>query len=229
MRLKRFKLKLKLRMKDEVELKAEVGAYREKMEEMQMHLKMMEGMVEDTERRFESELFEERRIRRELEEKMKEMQEKDDLTNDRELKTRELMLREREFELAKKKMDRDADAFDEEEREFESAHSISDPAADVICELSMLRSLDDKLRNVKSSVTTIPALLDRALTDHEELRAIVNNVNGYSGRFVMQRFKVKFQSLFKISKALLSVVSILVMAKINRTIKNQSCHQVCSF
>ena len=92
---------------------------------------------------------------------------------------------------------------------------MSDPSGDVLCDLSMLRSLEDSLKSEKSSVTTIAGLLDNALLKNDELRQILQSVGSFSVRFILQRFKTKFKSLCKISKASMSVVTILVMGKIN--------------
>jgi len=51
---------------------------------------------------------------------------------------------------------------------------------------------------------------------HVGLREILAGVEKFSVKFVVQKFKIKFQSLFKISKVSLTVVSTLVMGKINR-------------
>ena len=83
-----------------------------------------------------------------------------------------------------------------------------------MCDLSMLRSLEKGLRNKKNSVTTVASLLDSALERHKVLQDILDGVGRYSLRFVMLKFKNKFKSLFKISKSILPVVSILTMSKI---------------
>ena len=62
-----LKMKLKMKMQDEDELKAEVEAYREKMEETEGQLQMMEGLMERKEQRFVNELEAERERRSELE------------------------------------------------------------------------------------------------------------------------------------------------------------------
>jgi hypothetical protein len=50
------------------------------------------------------------------------------------------------------------DEMNEEEELYESSVSISDPAADVLCDLSMLRPLEEKLKSVKT-VHRYPLLL----------------------------------------------------------------------
>ena len=83
------------------------------------------------------------------------------------------------------------------------------------CDLSMLRLLKESLKSEKSSITTVAGLLDNALLRNDSLCLILESVGKYSVRFVLQKFKTKFKSLFKISKTSLSLVSILVMGKIN--------------
>ena len=64
-------------------------------------------------------------------------------------------------------------------------------------------------------MTTIAGLLDNALLKNDELRQILQSVGKFCVRFILQRFKTKFKSLCKISKASMSVVTILVTGKIN--------------
>ena len=80
-----------------------------------------------------------------------------------------------------------------------------------------MRLLEKSLRNEKNSTTTISALLENALARHADLRDILAGVGEYSTKFVMQRFKHRFKSLFRISKSSLSVVAILVMNMISDT------------
>jgi len=211
-----LKMKLKMKTQDEDELKAEVKAYREKMQEMQGHLEMMEGLVEENERRFVDELRAERERRCKLEASL------DALKGGHghsELLVRELELREKEYLLAEKKLQR-AEKEDDDTADgggLEDSLSISDPAGDVIVDLSMMRSLEKSLKNEKTSTTTIAALLENALARHADLREILAGVGKYSTKFVMQKFKHRFKSLFKISKSSLSVVAILVMNTISET------------
>ena len=132
---------------------------------------------------------------------------------------RELELREKKYLMAEKKLQRaeteEADAADG--GAFEGGLSISDPAGDVVVDLSMMRLLEKSLRDEKNSTTTISALLENALARHADLRDILTGVGEYSTKFVMQRFKHRFRSLFKISKSSLSVVAILVMNMISGT------------
>ena len=46
---------------------------------------------------------------------------------------------------------------------FEDGLSISDPAGDVVVDLSMMRSLEKNLRNERSSTTIVATLLENAL------------------------------------------------------------------
>ena len=210
-----LKMKLKIKMQDEDEMKAEVVAYREKMHEMQGHLEMMEGLVEENERRFADELEAERKRRCELEARFDAL--RDGQSGD--LQVREIELREKEFLLAEKKLQR-AEREDDDGTDkgaLEDGLSISDPAGDVVVDLSMMRLLDKNLRNERTSTTTIAALLQIALAQHADLRDILAEVGEYSTKFVLQRFKHRFKSLFKISKSSLSVVAILVMNMISET------------
>jgi hypothetical protein len=186
-----------------------------KVMEMDVHMQMMEKMTESNEKRFKDEMNAELEKRKKLEDELNE--EKKSKKEPGDLKERELMVRARELVLAEKRQ-ATVDEMNEEGELFESSVSISDPAADVLCDLSMLRPLEEKLKNVKASVSTIVALLDklRALAEHVDLREILAGVEMFSVKFVVQKFKIKFQSLFKISKVTLSVVSTLVMGKVNR-------------
>ena len=207
-------LKLKLEAEINVALNREVALYREKMKEMEGQLEMMEKLVEDNELRFRQTLGAERERRRELEVAL-------DASNygqvpyEDALKVRELALREKEFELAEKKYVARKGVDDGNEDAFECCLSISDPSGDVLCDLSRLRLLEEALKSEKSSITTVAGLLDNALLRNDSLRLILESVGKYSVRFVLQRFKTKFMSLFKISKTSLSLVSILVMGRIN--------------
>ena len=205
----------KLKMKN-AELEVEVGEYRSELGEMQnkmmemgVNMEMLEKMIETNEKRFEGEMNEELDKRKKLEARL----DKDHGTDD--LKVRELMVREKEVAIAEKKIERAAQDDETEAEAYECCLSISDPAGDVMCDVSMLRSLDKGLRNEKNSVSTVASLLDHALDRHKVLQEILDGVGRYSIRFVMLKFKNKFKSLFKITKATLSVVSILAMSRIN--------------
>ena len=90
-----------------------------------------------------------------------------------------------------------------------------DPAGDVLCDLSMLRPLDDHLRNEKRFVTIVADLLPDTLEKSSELRLVLANAQEYSAKFVLQRFENVFKSLNRILSASLSVIKILVMAELN--------------
>ena len=97
-----LKMKLKAKVDAKDEMRAEIELYRGKMKEMQVHLEMMEGLVEDNERKFVTMLEAEREHRHQVEAQL------DALDNGRvhsadALKVRELELREKEFDLAEKK------------------------------------------------------------------------------------------------------------------------------
>ena len=211
-----LKKELKLKVDAEVELKVEVELTRERLREMQGNVEMMERLVEGNELRFQQEIGAEREYRRELEARLDALDRVGRTSADSGLKVRELELREREFELAERKYAERKAAEDDNAAAFECCLSISDPAGDVLCDLSMLRPLDDHLRNEKRSVTTVAGLLSDTLAKSSELRLILANAQEYSAKFVLQRFENVFKSLHKISSASLSVIKILVMAELNQ-------------
>ena len=138
-----------------------------------------------------------------------------------EMKECELRLREREIELAEKERRLTQNASDrtvvaDVAEKFESRLSISDPAGDVVGDLSMCLPLEKALQNERNSVTTVEGLLDNALTRHKALRDILESVGEFSVRFVMQRFRNKFGSMYKASKSTMSAVMILAMRDINQ-------------
>ena len=200
------------KLKAEVEgFKNELEMYREKMLNADENLLMVEKLIEDNEMRHDRELGAEQERRRKLEERLLKLEV--DSNNpaaaaaEGSLKEREISLREKEFELAKRKYDaRKADA-DEADAPAECSLSVSDPAENVLCDLSTLRSLEEPLRNERASITTIAGLLDFALPKNPELVEIMESVAKYSMKFVLERFNNKFKSLFKISKARLSIVT----------------------
>ena len=205
------------KLKAEAEgFKNELEMYREKMWNADENLLMVEKMIEDNEMNHRRELGAEQERRRELEERLLKLEaDREDPTAEGSLKAREISLREKEFELAKRKYDaRKADA-DEADAPAECSLSVSDPAGNVLYDLSTLRSLEEPLRNERASITTIAGLLDYALLKNPELVEIMESVAKYSMKFVLERFNNKFKSLFKISKASLSIVTILMMGKLN--------------
>jgi myosin heavy subunit len=200
----------------------EMSQYRAQMLEMQGHLEMMERLMEDKDDRYAEEMEAGRREKRALQERIDELERSP--LRFRGLEEKELSLREKEFELAKKKYDDGKAAEAEGADIFECCLSISDPSGDVLWDISRLRSLESSLRNSKTSVTTLAGLLDYALLNHEGLRQVMENVRRFSVRFVLKRFVSKFCSLYNISKASLSVISILLMGKID-AVKTR-CNQV---
>ena len=58
-------------------------------------------------------------------------------------------------------------------------------------------------------------LITRLITRHDALSEILGSVGKFSSRFVVQKFKNKFGSFFKISDASLSVIAILAMERMN--------------
>ena len=72
--------------------------------------------------------------------------------------------------MAEKKYAERKAAEDDNAAAFECCLSISDPAGDVLCDMSMLRPLDDHLRNEKRFVTTVAGLLSHSLETSSELR-----------------------------------------------------------
>ena len=83
------------------------------------------------------------------------------------------------------------------------------------CDFSMLRSLESSLKSEKTSVSTVAGLLDLALLKSPELVLILESVEHFSVKFVLQRFKNKFKSLWKVSEASMSLISILLMGRFN--------------
>ena len=110
-------------------------------------------------------------------------------------KVRELALREKEFELAKMKHDARKAVEEDDTAVFASCLSVSDPSGDVLCDFSMLRSLEPSLENEKTFVSTVAGMLDHALLKSQELVLILASVEKFSIKFVLQRFKNKFKSV----------------------------------
>lgn len=136
-----------------------------------------------------------------------------------EAKERELSLRERELDL--KQSERSALAERTKSKNEVTQHcclSISDPAGDVVCDLAVCMTLEAGLCNERLSVSTVHSLFDTAVTRHETLRKILALVSeGQSCRFVIQKFKNVFGSLFKVSRSTMSLVSILAKARISNS------------
>jgi hypothetical protein len=209
-----LKLRLMAEAKGREEMRQEMERYRDEMGRMQEHMMVIEKLLEDKEGRFEEELGAERKKRSDLEERLRGMKDASNPLNHCDLATRELEVRKRELDLAEKRLDaREADAISNADA-FECCLSVSDPSGDVLCDLSMLRSLEGSLKNEKTSVTTIAGLLDYALEKNAELRDILKSIGQFSVRFVLQKFKNKFKSLHRISKTSMSVVTVLLIGKL---------------
>ena len=200
------------KLKAEVEgFKNELEMYREKMLNADENLLMVEKLIEDNEMKHNRELGAEQEKRRDLKERLIKLEaDRKNPNFEGSLKEREIVLREKEFELAKKKYDARKAEADDADAPTECSLSV---AGNVLYDLSTLRSLEEPLRNERSSITTIAglALLDYALLKNEELVQIMESVSKYSMKFVLERFNNKFKPLFKISKASLSLVSILLV------------------
>lgn len=138
-----------------------------------------------------------------------------------EAKERELRLRERELDLKQSEQSALAERTMPKNEATQPMHcclSISDPAGDVVCDLALCMELETDLCNERLSVSTVHSLFDTAVTRHETLRKILTLVSeGQSCRFVIQKFKNVFGSLFKVSRSTMSLVSILAKARINNS------------
>ena len=211
-------LKMNEELKKEVEgFKIEVEMYREKMWTTERNLSEVEKLVQDNEDDHRRELQAERQRGRELEDRIQRLEAAKaaapcDIDA---LKVRELELREKEFELAKMKYDAHKAVEVDNAAAFTSCLSISDPSGDVLCDFSMLRSLEPSLKSEKTSVSTVAGLLDLALLKSPELVLILESVGQFSVKFVLQRFKNKFKSLWKVSEASMSLISVLLMGRFN--------------
>ena len=209
-----LKEKLKVEVCTRTRMHEELVGYRVQMNEMQGHLEMMERLMEDKEGGYAEEMEAERREKRALQDRLDEL--KRSSQRFRDLEEKELSLREKEFELAEEECD-DGRAVEAEGTDsFECCLSISDPSGVVLWDISRLRSLESSLKNSKTSVTTLAlaGLLDYALLNHEGLRQVLEGVRHSFVWFVLKRFVSKFRSLYTISKASLSVISILLMGRL---------------
>ena len=153
-------LKMNEELKKEVEgFKIEVEMYREKMWTTEKNLSEVEKLVQDNEDDHRRELQTERQRGRELEDRIQRLEAAKaaapcDIDA---LKVRELELREREFELSKMKYDarKAVEVDDAQAVVFTSCLSIFDPSGDVLCDFSMLRSLESSLKSEKTYVSTV--------------------------------------------------------------------------
>jgi hypothetical protein len=99
---------------------------------------------------------------------------------------------------------------------FTSNLSISDPAGNVIHDLSACVLLEDRLVNEKTSVATVQALYDHATHRHPQLKTILGSVSiGKSLKFAIDAFRNLFQSLFKPTKRTKAMVSILAASELS--------------
>ena len=142
-------------------------------------------------------------------------------TREFEMRERELSLRERELSLREREVPARTERDVPKKKIAELTHcclSISDPAGDVVCDLAMCLPLEGSLRNDRWSISTVHSLLNNALTRHEPLRNILSLVDtGHSCRFVIQKFKNVFSSLYDTSPSTMSLISIMAKARVNVT------------
>jgi hypothetical protein len=97
--------------------------------------------------------------------------------------------------------------------DFVSSLSISDPAGNVMHDLSACAHLESKLVNEKISVATVQALFDHAVHRHPELLKIMGSVSkGHTLKFALLQFRNLFQSLFKPNRSTAAMISILAVA-----------------
>ena len=189
----------------------------ERMREMELQLRMLEGVMEDNEGRFAEEMKDERKLRLKNEETTSaQVRNLMDRLNAKDRENDELrreMDRRRQTEPAKQ-----VESSEVPRKKYQSALSISDPAGDVVCDFGNCLRLAKHLRNDKFSISTATALFDNALTRHEVLAEVLTgNDKGFSSEFVVQRFKNKFGSLYEVDSPTMSLIVILAMAKINPT------------
>ena len=212
-------------VKDDVKIDAEVKDedavnqdemrewYERKMKGMEYQLKMLEQVMENNEMRFAAQLEDERRLRRDADRNRQGEMER----MIAEVEHREFLMQQREKRAEKEENERTRMKVDgdEEDNVFESEMSISDPAGDVLADLSMCRVLEKGLRNDRNSVSTVASLYDSALKRHDELKEILDCAGSFSVKHVVHKFKNKFRSLYKISKTTLSVIGVMAMAEIS--------------
>ena len=188
------------------EYRSELGAMQDNMAKMAEHLEMMENLLESNELRSRAELGAEFNRREGLEHELIDL--------GRAMRQMAQELEDKKNRDKKKRQEADKDEDEDGNEKFESELTISDPAGDLMDDLSMCRPLEDKLKNSKASVTTVAGLLDHALEKHGSLRSVLKSADKYSLEFVVTKFKNKFRSLYHSSKATLSVVAILVMSRL---------------
>jgi hypothetical protein len=104
--------------------------------------------------------------------------------------------------------------------DFVSSLSISDPAGNVLHDLSACVHLDTKLVNEKLSVATVQALFDHALHRHPQLLKILEAVSkGQTVKYAILSFRNLFQSLFKPTERTLAMVSILAVSRMSLSVE----------
>jgi hypothetical protein len=102
--------------------------------------------------------------------------------------------------------------------EFISTLSISDPAGNVIHDLSACVLLEERLINKKLSVATVQALYDNALQRHSELKTILGSVSkGKYMKYAFSKFRNLFQSLFRPSKRTSAMISVLAVSNVSKS------------
>jgi hypothetical protein len=115
---------------------------------------------------------------------------------------------------------RKPDRSEESPPDFVSNLSISDPAGNVLHDLSACVHLETKLVNEKLSVATVQALFDHALHRHPQLLKILETVSkGQTVKFAILSFKNLFQSLFKPTERTMAMVSILAVSKMSLSVE----------
>ena len=190
----------------------DIETYRDKMRELERQLRGIEQAMEEKEARHCEELA---RIQRDLKTETTNQYERQEFDQ----KERELSLRERELELRQREQSAQAERTESKRGSTDMEHStlsISDPAGNVVCDLAMCRTLEDNLQNERFSISTVYSLFDTALKRHETLRKTLALVSGgHSCRFVVQKFKNEFGSLYKISRTTMSLISVLAKSSIN--------------
>jgi hypothetical protein len=115
---------------------------------------------------------------------------------------------------------RKPDRSEESQPDFVSNLSISDPAGNVLHDLSACVHLETKLVNEKLSVATVQALFDHALHRHPQLLKILETVQkGQTVKFAILSFRNLFQSLFKPTERTMAMVSILAASRMSLSVE----------
>ena len=144
-----------------------------------------------------------------------------------ELELRELEIRERKCDQLerehKARQDRQADSQKTQDVFSDPQFlCVSDPAGDVICDLAMMKPLDVHLQCERLGVSTVYGLLEHAISRHETLKKILALTSiGHSIKFVINRFKNVFSTLFRAPASTMSLISIAAMTKISPAVANK--------